>query len=64
MPVGRFAWSIAFTFGTALAEGEVADAKRPLAAGANAVYQATGVRIDRLALSPGNVLEALQARWS
>jgi len=36
----------------------------PLAAVANAVYQATGVRMDRLALSPGNVLEALQARRS
>ena len=34
----------------------------PLAAVANAVYQATGVRMDRLPLSPGNVLEALQAR--
>jgi len=36
----------------------------PLAAVANAVYQATGVRMDRLPLSPGNVLEALQARRS
>ena len=36
----------------------------PLAAVANTVYQATGVRMDRLALSPGNVLEALQARRS
>jgi xanthine dehydrogenase molybdenum-binding subunit len=36
----------------------------PLAAVANAVYQATGVRMDRLPMSPGNVLEALQARRS
>ena len=32
MPIGGFAWSIAFAFGTALADGEEADAKRPLAA--------------------------------
>lgn len=36
----------------------------PLAAVANAVYQATGVRMDRLPMSPGNVLAALQARRS
>jgi xanthine dehydrogenase molybdenum-binding subunit len=36
----------------------------PFAAVANAVHQAMGVRMDRLALSPGNVLEALQARRS
>jgi CO/xanthine dehydrogenase Mo-binding subunit len=34
----------------------------PLAAVANAVYQATGVRMDQLPLSPSTVLEALQAR--
>jgi CO/xanthine dehydrogenase Mo-binding subunit len=34
----------------------------PLAAVANAVYQATGVRMDRLPMSPGAVLEALQAQ--
>ncbi len=33
----------------------------PLAAVANAIYQATGVRMDHLPMSPGNVLEALQA---
>jgi 5,10-methylenetetrahydromethanopterin reductase len=32
MPIGGFAWSVAFAFGTVLAEGEEADAKRPLAA--------------------------------
>ena len=31
----------------------------PLAAVANAVYQATGVRMDRLPMSPGNILAAL-----
>jgi CO/xanthine dehydrogenase Mo-binding subunit len=36
----------------------------PLAAVANAVYQETGVRMDRLPMSPGNVLAALQARRS
>lgn len=36
----------------------------PLAAVANAVYQAAGVRMDRLPMSPGNILEALQARRS
>jgi CO/xanthine dehydrogenase Mo-binding subunit len=34
----------------------------PLAAVANAVYQATGVRMDRLPMSPGAVPEALQAQ--
>jgi CO/xanthine dehydrogenase Mo-binding subunit len=34
----------------------------PLAAVANAIYQATGVRIDRLSMSPGNILAALQAK--
>jgi CO/xanthine dehydrogenase Mo-binding subunit len=33
----------------------------PLAAVANAIYQATGVRMDRLPKSPRHVLEALQA---
>src|SRR5262245_468962 len=32
MPIGGFAWSIAFAFGTVLADREAADAKRPLAA--------------------------------
>ena len=32
----------------------------PLAALANAIYQAVGVRMDRLPMSPGAVLEALQ----
>jgi 5,10-methylenetetrahydromethanopterin reductase len=32
MPIGGFAWSIAFAFGTVLADGEEADAERPLAA--------------------------------
>ena len=34
----------------------------PLAAVANAIYQATGVRMDRLPMSPRHVLEALQAK--
>ena len=32
----------------------------PLAALANAIYQAVGVRMDRLPMSPGAILEALQ----
>jgi CO/xanthine dehydrogenase Mo-binding subunit len=36
----------------------------PLAAVAHAVYQATGVHMDRLPMSLGNVLAALQARRS
>jgi 5,10-methylenetetrahydromethanopterin reductase len=32
VPIGGFAWGIAFAFGTVLAEGEEADAERPLAA--------------------------------
>jgi 5,10-methylenetetrahydromethanopterin reductase len=32
MPIGGFAWSIAFAFGTVLAEGEEPGAERPLAA--------------------------------
>ena len=32
----------------------------PLAAMANAIYQAVGVRMDRLPMSPGAILEALQ----
>ena len=32
MPIGGFAWSIAFTFGTVLADGENPGAERPLAA--------------------------------
>ena len=34
----------------------------PLAAVANAIYQATGVRMDRLPMSPRHVLAALQAK--
>ena len=34
----------------------------PLAAVANAVYQATGVRMERLPMSPGNILAALHAK--
>ena len=34
----------------------------PLAAVANAIYHAVGVRMDRLPMSPGAVLEALKAR--
>ena len=34
----------------------------PLAAVANAIYQATGVRMEQLPMSPGNVLEALHAK--
>jgi CO/xanthine dehydrogenase Mo-binding subunit len=33
----------------------------PLAAVANAIYQATGARFTRLPMSPGRVLEALWA---
>ena len=33
----------------------------PMAAVANAIYQAVGVRMDKLPMSPGNILEAL---WS
>jgi len=32
----------------------------PLAALANAIYQAVGIRMDRLPMSPGAILEALQ----
>ena len=31
----------------------------PMAAIANAIYHAVGVRMDKLPMSPGNVLEAL-----
>jgi len=31
----------------------------PMAAIANAIYQATGVRMNRLPMSPGNILEAI-----
>ena len=34
----------------------------PLAAIANAIYQAVGVRMDRLPMSPGAILEALQRK--
>ena len=34
----------------------------PLAALANAIYQAVGVRMDRLPMSPGAILEALQSK--
>ena len=34
----------------------------PLAALANAIYQAVGVRMDRLPMSPGAILEALQRK--
>src|SRR5215471_11772127 len=34
----------------------------PLAALANAIYQAVGVRMDRLPMSPGTILEALQSK--
>jgi xanthine dehydrogenase molybdenum-binding subunit len=34
----------------------------PLAAVANAIYQAVGVRMDRLPMSPGVILEALQRK--
>src|SRR2546425_568159 len=34
----------------------------PLAALANAIYQAIGVRMDRLPMSPGAILEALQSK--
>ena len=34
----------------------------PLAALANAIYQAVGVRMDRLPMSPGAVLEALRSK--
>ena len=34
----------------------------PLAALANAIYQAVGVRMDRLPMSPGAILEALQSQ--
>jgi len=36
MPSGGFAWSIALAFGTVLADGEEADAERPLAAAGHA----------------------------
>ena len=34
----------------------------PIAAMANAIYDATGVRMDRLPMSPGAILEALEAK--
>jgi CO/xanthine dehydrogenase Mo-binding subunit len=34
----------------------------PLAALANAIYQAVGVRMDRLPMSPGTILEALKRK--
>ena len=34
----------------------------PAGAVANAVYQATGVRMDKLPISPANLLEAMWAR--
>jgi CO/xanthine dehydrogenase Mo-binding subunit len=34
----------------------------PLAAIANAIYNAIGVRMTRLPMSPGAILEALQAQ--
>ena len=34
----------------------------PMAAIANAIYHATGVRMDRLPMSPGAILEALEAK--
>ena len=34
----------------------------PLAALANAIYQAVGVRMDQLPMSPGAILEALQSK--
>ena len=34
----------------------------PLAAIANAIYNAVGVRMTRLPMSPGAILEALQAK--
>jgi CO/xanthine dehydrogenase Mo-binding subunit len=36
----------------------------PLAAMANAIYNAVGVRMTRLPMSPGAILEALQAKKS
>jgi CO/xanthine dehydrogenase Mo-binding subunit len=36
----------------------------PLAALANAIYQAIGVRMDRLPMSPGAILAALQRKQS
>jgi CO/xanthine dehydrogenase Mo-binding subunit len=34
----------------------------PMAAMANAIYRATGVRMDRLPMSPGAILEAMEAK--
>ncbi|MBI4297675.1 MAG: xanthine dehydrogenase family protein molybdopterin-binding subunit [Chloroflexi bacterium] len=41
--------------------GEVA-AVPPLAALANAIYRAAGIRVTRLPMSPGNILEALEEK--
>jgi 5,10-methylenetetrahydromethanopterin reductase len=51
MPIGGFAWSIALTFGTVLADGEAPGAARPLAAAGHAAamrlhYSAEHGRLD------------------
>ena len=53
MPIGGFAWSLVFTFGTVLADGEEADAERPLAAAGHGAamllhYSAEYGRLDTL----------------
>src|SRR5215472_17668208 len=58
MPIGGFAWSVAFAFGTVLADGENPGAERPLAAAGHgaAVMLHSGAehgRLDRLLPDPG-----------